>query len=354
MKIRSALVVSAALWALCAGCYKKSDYSPTAPLANQVITLSSSTGVTTLPADGFSRLHLEARLPGDPAFANRTVVFNTTSGTLSGGTVGTNCNNTCQNVAADGNGIARIDLISAQQVGTAVVTVTPTGAGAAGITAALSISFVAATPDDTLHFVAAPTHVQADGATLSTYTVAISPSLPPTARTVTFQTTAAGTTFVGPTSGPSIMVNADAGGQASADLKSPVTVTTGRVTATVNGVTREVVVNFEPATATAITILVDNAVAPAAASTKIHVTATLRHNQGFVSDGTQVTFSAARENSTDPLGIFTNVTLTTNGVAMADFLPNTTTGGVVILTVSAQGRTASTRILLTSAAAAGR
>jgi hypothetical protein len=350
MKTRSVLVVFALLWALCAACYKKSDYSPTAPLANQVITLSSSTGVATLPADGFSRLHLEARLPGDPAFANRVVIFTTTSGTLSGGTAGTNCNNACQNVTADGSGIARIDLISAAQVGTAVVTATPSGA--AGITASLSISFVAATPDDTIHFVAAPTRVQADGATLTTYTVAISPSLPPASRTVTFQTTAAGTTFVAPTSGQSIPVPVDAGGQASADLRSPVTITTGRVSATINGVTREVVVSFEQAVATTITVGVDNAVVPAAAATKVRVTATLRHNQGFVTDGTQVSFNAMREGSTASLGIFTNVTLTTNGVATADFLPNTTTGGVVILTVGAQGteRTGTARILLTAAA----
>ena len=347
MKTRSALVFIALLCISCVACYKKSDYSPTAPLANQVITLSSPSGVTTLSADGFSRLPLEARLLGDPAFANRTVIFSTTSGTLSGGTAGTNCNNTCQTVTADGSGIARIDLISAPQVGTAVVTATPMGAP--GITASLSIGFVAATPDDTIRFVAAPTHVQADGATITTYTVAISPSLPPGSRKVTFQTTAAGTTFVAPMSGQSIQVDTDAGGQASADLKSPVTITTGRVTATANGVTREVVVSFEKAAATSITVGVDMPVAPAAASTKIHVTATLRHDQGFVTDGTQVSFTAMREGSTDTLGVWTNITLTTNGVASADFLPNTTTGGVVILTVGAEGtdRTGSAQIVLT-------
>lgn len=347
MKTRSALALLALLCLPCAACYNKSDYSPTAPLANQVITLSSTSGATTLPADGFSRVRLEARLPGDPAFANRTVVFTTTAGTLSGGTPGTNCNNTCQNVTADGSGVARIDLISSQQVGTAVVTATPTGA--TGIIASLSINFVAATPDDTIRFVSAPAHVPADGATLSTYTVAISPSLPPGSRAVTFQTTAAGTTFVAPASGQSVTVNTDAGGQASADLRSPVTITTGRVTATVNGVTREVQVSFEKAAATSITVGVDNPVVPAATSTKVRVTATLRHDQGFATDGTQVTFQANREGSTDPLGIFTNVTLTTNGVATADFLPNTTTGGVVILTVGAEGtsRTGTARIVLT-------
>jgi hypothetical protein len=345
MKTRSVLVGSSVLVALLAACYKKSDYSPTAPLANQVITLSSPSGVTSLPADGFSRLHLEARLPGDPAFVNRTVVFSATGGaTLDGGTVGANCNNLCRNVTADGNGIARIDLISASQVGTAVVTAAP--AGASGIIASLSINFVAASPDDTIRFVTAPSRAPADGAMLTTYTVAISPSLPTGSRKVTFQTTAPGTSFAGGT-GQSIQVDTGAGGQASADLKSPLTITTGRVSATVSGVTREVAVSFDRALPTSISVQADLPVAAAAAGTKIHVTATLRHDQGFASDGTAVTFQATRGDT--PVGIFTNVTLTTNGVATADFLPNTTTGGVVTLTVGAQGTqlTGSTQILLT-------
>jgi hypothetical protein len=344
MKSRSALVLSSALWALLAACYDKSDYSPTAPLANQVITLISPSGVTSLPADGFSRLHLEARLPGDPAFANRTVVFTTTSGTLDGGTAGTNCNNLCRNVTADGNGIARIDLISSPQVGTAVVSAAP--AGAAGIIASLTINFVAANPDETIRFVTAPDHAPADGATLTTFTVAISPSLPPGSRKVTFLTTAAGTSFA-PGNMMSIQVDADAGGRASADLKSPLAITTGRVSATVNGVTREVSISFDRALPTSITVTADPPVAAAAAATKIRVTATLRHDQGFATDGTVVTFEARTGGV--PVGIFSNVTLTANGVATADFLPNTTTPGTVTITVKAQGTqvTGSTQIVLT-------
>lgn len=345
MKRRS-LVLLALLPSLLAGCYDKSDYSPTAPLANQVITLSSSSGVTSLPADGFSRLHLEARLPGDPAFSNRVVVFSTTAGTLDGGTPGANCNNLCRNVTADGNGIARIDLVSAAQVGTAVVTAAPAQGG--GINATLSVSFVASNPDETIRFVAAPARIPADGTTLSTFTVALSSSLPPGSRQVTFQTTAPGALFV-PGNSPSIQVNADAGGQASADLKSPLAITTGRVSATVNGVTREVTVSFERALATAISVQVDTPVTQASASAKIHVTATLRHDQGFVSDGTQVTFTATRADSGAVVGIFTNVTLTTSGVATADFLPNTTTPGTVNITVRGAGSsvTGTAQVLLT-------
>lgn len=324
MRLRC-LAIGLALAFLLAGCYDKSDFSPTAPLANSVITLTSPSGVTSLPADGFSRLHLEAKLSGDPAFANRTVVFSTTSGTLDGGTAGTNCNG-CVNVVADGSGIARIDLISAQQVGTATVTATPVAAP--GILATLTINFVAASPDDTLRFVAAPDHAPADGATLSTFTVAISPSLPAASRQVTFAATAG--TIVPPNP-----VNADAGGQASVDLQSPRTITSGRVTATVNGVTREVSIRFERALPKLITVNANPAVAPAATSTTIQITATLIRDQGIVTDGTVVTFRAALADGT-PVGGFTNITTTTNGMATATFLPRTTTPGTVIITVGAQ------------------
>jgi hypothetical protein len=330
LRICTLFVLLLAAFAAFTGCYKKSDYSPTAPLVNSVITLSSPSGVTTLPADGFSRLHLQARLPGDPAFANRTVVFSTTNGTLDGGVPGTGCTG-CRNVAADGNGLAQIDLVASQQVGSAVVSASPLDSP--GILASLTVSFVPAGADDTIRFVTAPAQAPADGATLTTFTVAISSSLPAGSRQVTFQTTAG--TFA-PGGGPTVQVAADAGGRASADLVSPKTITTARVSATVNGVTREVSTQFVRALPTLITAAVDQPIAPAAASTKIHVTATLLRDQGTVTDGTVVTFQATTADGA-PVGVFTNITTSSNGTAGADFLPNTTTPGTVTITVGAQG-----------------
>jgi hypothetical protein len=310
-------------------CYDKSDYSPTSSLVDRVVVLSAANGATSLPADGFSRLRIEARLQGDPDFAKRTVVFSTSNGTLVGGSPVTNCTG-CMSVPADGSGRATIDLVSSQQVGTTVVRAWP--ADAPGITASLSIDFGPAQPDQTLQFVAAPDRAPADGATVSTFTVGISPSLPAGSRTVTFQTTAG--TFA-PGNAASVQVSADAGGRASADLVSPRQITTGRVTATVNGVTREASIRFERALPNVITATVDMPIAPAATSTKIKVTATLLRNVGTVSDGTVVTFRATKADGT-PVGLFTNVTTTTNGTASADFLPNTTEAGTVTITVGAQ------------------
>jgi len=337
------LLLAACLLAPLAACYDKSDYSPTASNADKIVVLTAANGATSLPADGFSRLRLEALLVGEPAFDKRTVVFSTSNGTLDGGTPGENCSG-CRKVAADASGRAVIDLVSSQRMGTAVVTASPEGAP--GVTASLAIRFGPAQPDDTLQFVTAPDRAPADGASLSTFTVGISPALPPGARNVTFQTTAG--TFA-PAGAASVQVAADAGGLASADLVSPRQITTARVTATVNGVSRETSIRFERALPNVITAAVDNPIAQAAASTKIHVTATLLRNVGTVTDGTVVTFRAAREDGT-AVGLFTNVTTTMNGMASADFLPNTTTPGTVTITVGAQdtGVTGSVQVVLTA------
>jgi hypothetical protein len=342
MKHRSRLAL-ALIATLFAACYDSSDYSPTGTLVDRIVVLSAANGATSLPADGFSRLRIEARLQGDPEFAKRNVVFSTSNGTLEGGTPVANCNG-CRMVPADGNGVATIDLVSSQQVGTAVVRAWP--ADEPGITASLTLGFGPAQPDQTVQFVAAPDRAPADGASISTFTVGISPSLPAGSRKVTFQTTAG--TFA-PANATSIQVDADAGGRASADLVSPRQITSARVTATVNGVTREASIRFERALPNVITAAVDTPVATAAANTKIRVTATLLRNVGVVSDGTVVTFRAARADGT-PVGLFTNVTTTTNGVAAADFLPNTTEAGTVTITVGAQdtGVTGTVTVVLTA------
>lgn len=314
------------LGALLAGCYNKSDYSPSEQHIDDILTLSSASGATSLPADGFSRLRLVAHLLGSPALDKRTVVFSTTSGTLQGGQPVDNCTG-CQKVDADGGGNASIDLVSSQQVGTAVVTAAPQSVP--GVRVQMAISFVAAAPDETLQFVRAPERAPADGKTLTTFTVRVSPSIPQAARKVTFAAT--GATFSN--GQPSIDVNVDASNEASADLQSPGTIGTSRVLATVNGVTREVSVRFERALPDAIVVNANPSSVPAAADSKVTITATLLRDIGSVTDGTLVTFEAERNGAA--VGRFTNITRTVGGVATADFFPGTT-DGLVTVTVGAQ------------------
>ncbi|HEX9945857.1 MAG TPA: hypothetical protein VGG03_27940 [Thermoanaerobaculia bacterium] len=314
---RTRLLPLLCLGALLAGCYNKSDHSPSEQLVNDVLTLRSVSGATSLPADNFSRLQLEARLVGVPAFDKRTIVFSTTNGTLDGGQAVDNCAG-CRKVEADGSGRAVIDLVSSQRVGTAVVTASPEDAP--GIRVQTSISFVAAQPDETIQFVTAPERAPADGATLTTFTVQVSPSIPQASRKVTF--TATGATFSNGQS--SFEANVDAGNRASADLKSPSQIGTSRVLATINGVTREVSVSFVRALPDAIVVTAQPDSVPAAATSKVTITATLLRDVGRVTDGTIVIFKA-------PVGRFTNITRTVNGVATADYYPGA--GGARLVTV---------------------
>jgi hypothetical protein len=319
---RLRLFAALAASALLAGCYDKSDYSPSGQLVDEIITLSSASGATSLPADGFSRLQLVAQLLGAPAFDKRAIVFSTTEGTLVGGQAVNNCAG-CQQVEADGSGRALIELVSSQRVGTAVVTAAPQTAP--GVRVQLAISFVAAPPDETLQFVAAPQRAPADGKTLTTFTVRVSPSIPQAARQVTF--TATGATFSNGQN--SVVVNVDAGNQASADLQSPSTIGTSRVLATINGVTREVSVRFERALPDAIVVTANPDVVAASDTAKIVITATLLRDIGSVTDGTLVMFRAERNGA--PVGRFTNITRTTNGMATADFYPGTSAGLITVV-----------------------
>src|SRR5215210_7778608 len=237
MRFRS-LLLAVCLGVLLAGCYDKSDYSPTEQRIDDIVTLGSVSGATSLPADGFSRLQLEARLLGAPALDKRMVVFSTTDGTLEGGQAVANCTG-CQQVEADASGRAVIDLVSSQRVGSTVVTASPVSAP--GVLVQMTINFTAAQPGGTVQFVQAPERVPADGATLTTYTVQVSPSIPQASRTVTFTATAG--TFA-PSGQTSVQVPVDGSNRASADLKSPSQIGTGRVLATINGVTQEVSVSF--------------------------------------------------------------------------------------------------------------
>src|SRR5260370_40298927 len=68
-----------------AACYNRKDYTLTEPHLAAILTLQTVGGVTTLPADGVSRLTLVARIPADADPDKRDVVFSTSAGTLIGG-----------------------------------------------------------------------------------------------------------------------------------------------------------------------------------------------------------------------------------------------------------------------------
>ena len=306
------LLLAAGLAAALGGCdYDSDDYSPTAP-PGRFLQLSVVGGATTLPADGVSRLTLEARVAPDSA--QRQVQFTTSLGTLTGGT-GTD--GTTRQVTIDGDGVARVDLVSAPQVGTAHVTASVVGAEQ--VAQSLDVPFVAADPGAVLRFVAAPATAPADGATASTFTVEVSPEIDPAQRSVTFTTTL-GSFVAGSAAATTSPVAVGADGRASVLLYSPPAVGEALVTASVAGTSRQTAIRFERALPE--TILVDLSKLSVADSLddSIMLTVTLLREVGTVTDGTLVRFTA-RDASGAPFGLFDGVTASSGGQATATFTP---------------------------------
>jgi hypothetical protein len=232
----TALLLSLVLAALVLGaCYNKKDYSLTAPHAAAIISLQSVGGATTLPADGVSRLGLMAKISANSDPDKRDILFTTSAGTLIGGTPDAASGGQVVTAAADGE--APIQLQSSTQIQAAEVTAAVKNA--AGVVATLAVQFVAVTPNNELAFVVDPASAPADGFTLSTFTVTVSPAL--VNRTVEFKTTNG--TF-SPAGSQDVTVPVATDNTATVFLKSPATIGNAQVTATSNGFTRTATIQF--------------------------------------------------------------------------------------------------------------
>lgn len=302
------------------GCYKQGNYSPTDPQVAGALTLSSVDGTQSISADGLSRLTLVARIAANADSDKRVITFTTSSGSFVGAAAGSG---TTIDVTAGSDGRALAILQSSQRVETAIVTAAVKGAGT--VSAQLQIRFTAPSPDDVIRFVAAPATAPADGATVTLFTVAVSPSV--STGTVTFSST----TGVFPSTPVPIGIDHTA----TAGLTSPKTPGVASVSATLNtgggsgsnGFSRQTSVRFDPALPNVITVVVDNlTVMPGG---KVHVTAHLTRPVGQVTANTVVVFSA-KDASGNDVGGFENVTVVQPGasasdsIATADYLPGAT------------------------------
>lgn len=312
-------------------CYRRDDYVLTPSVVDGLLSLESASGATTLPADGFSRLVLIARITPTADTNRRTLAVSTSAGTLIG-SGGTGASIT---VTADATGQATFQLQSSTQVETARVQAQVQNLPS--LVRELAVSFVPADADAVVRFTAAPTSAPADGATLSRFSVAVSPAVPSAQRTVTF-TSSAGT-FV-----PSGSVPVSASNVATADLRSPTVIGSARVQASVAGVTRETVIDFERAVPDAVTVAVQSATVKAAPIYEVTVTVLLLRDVGTVNPGTLVTLTARSEDGVQ-VGSFRNITRSdTNQQATAQYSPGDTSHrGTVIIEAGAEGTRAKGR-----------
>ncbi len=309
------------------GCYKKNDYSPTAPRTVSALTLGTLDGSRSISADGLSRLTLVATIAADADADKRVITFATTSGTL----VGAGGSGTSIDVTAGSDGRALAVLQSAQTVGTAIVSAVVKGS--ATVSTQIQIQFTAPDANGVLRFVTAPASAPADGATVTLFTVAVDPAM--STGTVTFSSSAG-------TFSPA-MVPIGIDHTATSGLTSPKTIGPATVIATLsapgsgsNGFSRQTSIRFDPALPNVISVQVDNLeVAPGG---KVHVTAHFTRPVGQVSANIVAVFRAEDANGND-VGGFQNVTVVqpaaggTDSIATADFLPGSSIapGPVTIL-----------------------
>lgn len=306
----------AVLLPLAAGCHNPDDYSPTAPAFQGALELEVSTA--TLPADGFSRAALTARITPTADTDKRTVVLTVTAGTVVGSTA---ADGRSLMVTADESGVARAQLQSSRQLGTATVEATVQGVD--GLVRRATVDFVAVDPDDIIRLAAASASAPADDATRTTLTAEVAAGIPAGSRTVSFTTNLG--TFAA-TGGATASAEADASNRVSVDLVSPAEVGEARITASVDGTSAEATVVFTTARPETVLVATDKFQLRAAADDSTQVTVTLVREVGTPTAGATVTYAAVDPATGADLGFtFRNRTLSdASGEATATLIAGDT------------------------------
>lgn len=240
--------------------------------------LTLTTGATSIPADGNSRITITAAIDPNATAGNRTITFTASSGTLFAAGI----------QATAGTQLATVD-VNVDITGTAVVelqsTTTPMTARVQAqvkgkdLVKSVNISFTTPSADDEIQFVVSPASIPADGFSRAQLTATAKIPSDPTKRTVTFKTSTgtlfAATTGSGGTAG-SLDVTTDAAGVATAQLQSTTVLDTAFVSATVNGVTRTGTVTFtSPNASDIIKLSASTTNSPADGATLVTLTATI-------------------------------------------------------------------------------
>jgi hypothetical protein len=293
--------------ALVFGCYKDEHHSPTDPVYAGAMTLSTS--VSSIPADGFSRVTITATLKPDTASNKRAIAFTTTAGTF----VGAASPGKTTTVTADFSGAATVELRSSTDVETALVTATD-----GGVTHTVNIPFTPVTTADIVRISTSKSSVPADGASVIQVIADIAPGLQGTQRSVTF-TTSVGKFVDG--GGTTVTATAGVDNRAVVDLQAPDTPTIARVAASANGAKAETSVTCIAALPERVEVDVKFSIA---ANEDATVTAKLSRTIGKVTKDRVVTWSAV-DNDGKAIGVFHNVHVSAaDETATTLFTPNGT------------------------------
>jgi adhesin/invasin len=320
-------------------CHNPDAYQPVSPTNDDGLdpdeVLKLTPQPASIPADGVSRTVITAKI--DPRSTVRTIAFTTSLGALIGNGKTIVAGAGALSVDADVSGTATVELRSTAEVATAQVTGTITLAAASGTTPArtivrsLDVNFTSVSLDDFLTLETDAATLSADGFSTATITARISVR-GDRRQTVTFGASR-GTLVQLTTGATNSNVTADANGVARILLRSDTTVGTARVTATVLGYQRDMLVQFVPVDPNSIlTLTADAAQAPADGATLTRLVA--RVSPSLPAANREVTFRATdgtfATNTTDATGREARVTADAGNVAIIDLKSPTNTGTVGI------------------------
>ncbi len=305
----------------------------TSPLGS--ITLSS--GLDTLPADGASRTGVRAivqNMGGEPV-VGVPVFFTTTAGTIE--TAGGDEIESTESVTTDINGMAEVYLRTSTTAGTAQITATAEGLGAT-----LNITFVAGPPaDEKVIVTPVPKNLTADGISTSTINLEV--------RDLDDN----------PISGANLVLTVDYGtlnqlsvvtvnGKATVTYTAPSSPPDGgiaTVTAkTTNGTTADASISLTGILVAGITLTADPPSLPANGTSQSMIRAQVTAvGGGNVPDGTEVTFEiVSGEGSISP------ETSTTAAGEAFTFLTSDDEEGTVTIRATAGGRIAEIDVVYTA------
>jgi Abnormal spindle-like microcephaly-assoc'd, ASPM-SPD-2-Hydin len=287
-------------WFACDRQHDNDDFSPTAPGFTEALTLSVASD--SIPADGFTRVRVTARITAEAPTNRRKVLFQTTDGQFIDPDAPADLKTKSADV--DAQGAVTVELRSGTTPKVATITAkvldSVTSKEVPGLLARITVEFTPPRPVEVIKVGTSADTVEADNATQLFIYADIAPGLPEGSRTVMFETTLG--TFVG--GDKVVMKDADRSHRATAVLKSA-EAGEARITAKISETTDATFVRFVAATPDLILVRLDKTKLTRGGDEEAMVTVTLSRNpgRGSVTPKTVVSYSAfdkATGRSLDP------------------------------------------------------
>jgi hypothetical protein len=294
-----------------------SDISTTAD-PNEVLFLSASP--TAISADGFSATTITAQIDPNANPNYRDVIFTTTLGTFPASAE----DPSRIVVTADADGLASTILQSVSRIGTADVKAEIRDGDAVLIARTIEVRFEPFSTSDVIRLEASAARAPADGATVTNIVAVVTRAMPIQQREILFTTTNG--TFGSGLSPQTATRSAGSNALATVGLISPRTPGFALVTATVNGIQSNVVVEFDHAYPDSATLSVFGSLQlKATFATKVSLSMQLFRNVGEVTEGTEVRFRVFDDSTGNMFGFFNGVTPSdSKGLVTAEFTPGNT------------------------------